>query len=158
MTTFEIILRLVAAVLIGGGVGLNRELHSKSLGLRTLALVGLGACIATIAAAEFGHEDGATRVMQGILTGIGFLGAGVIVRRGESAHVKNLTTAASVFFVACLGVACAVAPWRLVIVGALLGLAILIWGGPCERYLRARFGMPGDEPQGDLPTQGPQAE
>jgi putative Mg2+ transporter-C (MgtC) family protein len=150
MTTFEIILRLLAAVLIGSAVGLNRELHSKSLGLRTLALVGLGAAVATIAAAEFGRDDGATRVMQGILTGIGFLGAGVIVHRGETSHVKNLTTAASVFFVACLGVACAVAPWRLIIAGTVLGLGILIWGGPCEKYLRARFGTPEDKP----PEQG----
>src|SRR5512143_4110508 len=106
MTTLEIILRILAAVLIGGGVGLNRELHSKSLGLRTLTIVGVGSCVATIAAAEYGQADGATRVMQGILTGIGFLGAGVIVHRGETSRVKNLTTAASVFFVACLGVAC----------------------------------------------------
>jgi putative Mg2+ transporter-C (MgtC) family protein len=145
MTTFEIILRLAAAVLAGGVVGLNRELHSKSLGIRTLAIVGLGACVATIAAAEYGHEDGATRVMQGILTGIGFLGAGVIVHRGETSHVRNLTTAASVFFVACLGVACAVAQSRLIVVGALLGLAILIWGGPIEKRLRVRFGLPEDK-------------
>jgi putative Mg2+ transporter-C (MgtC) family protein len=147
MTTLEIILRLVAAVLAGGFVGLNRELHSKSLGVRTLAIVGLGACVATIAAAEYGHEDGATRVMQGILTGIGFLGAGVIVHRGETSHVRNLTTAASVFFVACLGVACAVAQPRLIVVGALLGLAILIWGGPVEKNLVARFGLAEDKPQ-----------
>jgi putative Mg2+ transporter-C (MgtC) family protein len=145
MTTFEIILRLGAAVLAGGFVGLNRELHSKSLGMRTLAIVGLGACVATIAAAEYGHEDGATRVMQGILTGIGFLGAGVIVHRGETSHVRNLTTAASVFFVACLGVACAVAQPRLIVVGALLGLAILIWGGPVEKNLVARFGVAEDK-------------
>ncbi len=147
MSTFEIILRLVAAVLAGGVVGLNRELHSKSLGLRTLAIVGLGSCVATIAAAEYGQADGATRVMQGILTGIGFLGAGVIVHRGETSRVKNLTTAASVFFVACLGVACAIAQWRLIIAGAVLGLAILIWGGPIERSLRVRFGMPEDKPR-----------
>jgi putative Mg2+ transporter-C (MgtC) family protein len=145
MTTFEIILRLLAAVLAGGFVGLNRELHAKSLGLRTLAIVGLGACVATIAAAEYGHEDGATRVMQGILTGIGFLGAGVIVHRRETSHVKNLTTAASVFFVACLGVACAVAQPRLIVAGALLGLAILIWGGPVEKNLVARFGLAEDK-------------
>ena len=148
MTTFEIILRLVAALLIGGGFGLNRELHEKTLGLRTLALVSLGTCVATIAAAEYSQGDGATRVMQGILTGIGFLGAGVIVHRGDTSHVKNLTTAASVFFVACLGVACAVAPWRLILAGTLLGLAILIWGGPIEKYLRARLGMPEDKPPG----------
>jgi putative Mg2+ transporter-C (MgtC) family protein len=151
MTTFEIILRLGAAVLAGGFVGLNRELHSKSLGMRTLAIVGLGACVATIAAAEYGHEDGATRVMQGILTGIGFLGAGVIVHRGETSHVRNLTTAASVFFVACLGVACAVAQPRLIVVGALLGLAILIWGGPVEKNLVARFGVAEDKPRDSTP-------
>jgi putative Mg2+ transporter-C (MgtC) family protein len=151
MTTFEIILRLGAAVLAGGFVGLNRELHSKSLGMRTLAIVGLGACVATIAAAEYGHEDGATRVMQGILTGIGFLGAGVIVHRGETSHVRNLTTAASVFFVACLGVACAVAQPRLIVVGALLGLAILIWGGPVEKNLVARFGVADDKPRDSTP-------
>lgn len=151
MTTFEIILRLLAAIVVGGAVGLNRELHSKSLGLRTLAIVGLGACIATIAAAEYGQGDGATRVMQGILTGIGFLGAGVIVRRPDTSHVKNLTTAAVAFFVACMGTACAVAPWRLIFIGALLGVAILIWGGRIEKSLRASFGMPDDKPPAGPP-------
>jgi|SRR4051812_43331256 putative Mg2+ transporter-C (MgtC) family protein len=133
MSTFEMFIRLLAAVLAGGAIGLNRELHSKQTGVRTLGLVSLGAAAATVAAAEYGDGAGATRVMQGILTGIGFLGAGVIIRPAEGSHIHGLTTAACTWVTACVGVICAVADTRLIVITLVLAFVVLIWGGPFEK-------------------------
>ena len=77
MSMLDISLRLGAAVLAGGAIGLNRDLHEKQTGVRTLSLVALGSALGVMAAAHVGGPGDATRAMQGILTGIGFLGAGV---------------------------------------------------------------------------------
>src|SRR5882672_9293558 len=104
MDYLEILTRLGVAALAGGALGLNRDLHGKPTGVRTLALVGLAAALIVIAA---GDGDGnVSRVMQGIMTGIGFLGAGVIIRSENGKHVHNLTTAACVWLTACVGAAC----------------------------------------------------
>src|SRR3954471_6300648 len=107
MDTLDMALRLGAAALAGGALGLNRDLHGKPTGVRTLGLVGLASALIVIAV---GHGDGdVSRVMQGIVTGIGFLGAGVIIRSEKGKHVHNLTTAACVWLTACVGAACWVA-------------------------------------------------
>src|ERR1700749_1116842 len=94
----RVAIRLIIAFLFGGLLGLNRELHGKPAGVRTHALVCIGAAAATLAALY--SPDGApadpnatSRVIQGILTGIGFLGAGVILH-DPPGHVSGLTTAA----------------------------------------------------------------
>ncbi|EKS42887.1 hypothetical protein HMPREF9696_00430 [Afipia clevelandensis ATCC 49720] len=86
---WDIILRLGVATLASGVIGLNRDLHGKPIGLRTLGLVGLATAtvvlLASPAALEAGRlSDGTSRVIQGLLTGIGFLGAGVIVHADQS--------------------------------------------------------------------------
>ena len=139
MSTFEIVLRLIAATLIGAAIGLNRDLRGKPIGLRTLGLVALGSTAATLAALQIGTPDSASRVMQGILTGIGFLGAGVIVHRDQKSHIHRLTTAACVFLTAAIGVTCAVGNWRLIVVASLLGFAVLVLGGPLEKLVRHRL-------------------
>lgn len=106
----ELVLRLLPALLFGGLVGLNRDLHGKPTGFRTLSLVGMGsALIVYVGSSLAGPNDGSvSRVLQGILTGIGFLGAGVILRPGnddKQREVRGLTTAACVWIVACLGAA-----------------------------------------------------
>ena len=90
--------------------------------------------------------------MQGIVTGIGFLGAGVIIRSEKGKHVHNLTTAACVWLTACTGAACAVGEWRLVTVGAILTIAQLLFGGPFERWAH-RLVPPVEKPpdQGSAP-------
>jgi putative Mg2+ transporter-C (MgtC) family protein len=148
MSTFEIFMRLLAAVLAGAAIGLNRDLHEKQTGVRTLSLVALGSALGVLAAAEIGGPGDASRAMQGILTGIGFLGAGVIVRPTAGSRIHGLTTAASTWLTACIGTACAVAAWRLVFCGLILTLLILIWGGPLERMLHRQFQSP-DEPPSD---------
>jgi putative Mg2+ transporter-C (MgtC) family protein len=146
MTTFEIFVRLLAATLAGAALGLNRELHAKPTGVRTLGLVGLGSALAVMAAAEVGGPGDATRAMQGILTGIGFLGAGVIVRPPAGSNVHGLTTAACTWLTACLGIVCAGGAWRIVILGLLFGFVILIWGGPLEKMLRRNLHSSLEEP------------
>ena len=85
----DIILRLGGATLIGAAIGLNRDLHGKPIGVRTLGLVGLASAMATLAVASDDQGANASRVIQGVLTGIGFLGVGVIVRR----NIENRATA-----------------------------------------------------------------
>src|SRR2546422_3615804 len=102
ISLLEMTLRLLIAVLVGGVLGLNRVLHGKPTGFRTLALVSLGSSMATMAILN-GHASASeadpnplSRVVQGVLTGIGFLGAGVILR-DSGGHVKGLTTAATIW-------------------------------------------------------------
>src|SRR3954447_1032948 len=101
MEMLEVIGRLGAAVLIGAAIGLNRDLHGKPTGVRTLGLVGLGSALAVLAIGPSSADD-ASRIVQGIVTGIGFLGAGVIIRNADN-HIHGLTTAACVWITACIG-------------------------------------------------------
>jgi putative Mg2+ transporter-C (MgtC) family protein len=80
MDIIDIVVRLGAAVVVGGALGLDRDLHGKPTGVRTLSLVALGAALAVMAVARNADINAISRVIQGILTGIGFLGAGVIMR------------------------------------------------------------------------------
>jgi putative Mg2+ transporter-C (MgtC) family protein len=146
MGFLEVSLRLLAAVIVGGAIGLNRDLHEKQTGVRTLGLVALGSALGVLAAAQVGGPGDATRAMQGILTGIGFLGAGVIIRTASGSHIHGLTTAAATWMTACLGIACAVADWQIVIPGLIITLAILIWGGKFEKAIRSRIEPPGEMP------------
>jgi putative Mg2+ transporter-C (MgtC) family protein len=144
----DIILRLGGATLIGAAIGLNRDLHGKPIGVRTLGLVGLASAMATLAVAPIGGDgvnpvDAESRVIQGVLTGIGFLGAGVIVRRNIEDRVHGLTSAACAWATACLGLVCGLAAWPIVATGVPLVFVLLIFGGPferlCHRWLRAPF-------------------
>jgi len=108
MNEFDIVLRMGGGLLAGALIGLERTYRGRAAGLRTYALVALGSAL-LVAAAEYavswmapGTGD-PTRVIQGIVTGIGFLGAGVIVKEGFT--VRGLTTAASIWVVAAIGVA-----------------------------------------------------
>jgi putative Mg2+ transporter-C (MgtC) family protein len=142
MSSAEIAIRLVFAALAGGLLGLNRDLHGKPTGVRTLGLVGLASALIVIAVGQ--GEGDVSRVMQGIVTGIGFLGAGVIVRSEKGKHVHNLTTAACVWLTACVGAACGVGEWRLILIGAPIVVFILVFGGPFEKSARRRWPEPDD--------------
>jgi putative Mg2+ transporter-C (MgtC) family protein len=137
------ILRLLAAAGVGVVIGFNREMRGKPLGMRTLALVSLGAALAAITAINFAdlsdHPDALSRVvqgvLQGVLTGIGFIGAGVVLHDKSSMTVHGLTTAATVWMAAALGIACALAAWLLVAAGVALTLFILFGLGWVEARL-----------------------
>ena len=107
---FEIvILRLFLSAVMAAAIGIEREIHRRSAGLRTHILVGLGATLfmmtSITVALSYGAEAGAdpSRIAAGVVTGIGFLGAGAIIRYGSS--IKGLTTAASIWVVAAIGLA-----------------------------------------------------
>jgi putative Mg2+ transporter-C (MgtC) family protein len=142
--TGQTALRLGAALLLGSVLGLNRELHGKAAGLRTHALVCLGAAVATLLG--LGPSSGwatidpnaITRVVQGILTGVGFLGAGVILR-DPMGHVTGLTTAATIWICAVLGIVCGLGYWSLLGAAVVITLLILVFGRPIERLAEKLF-------------------
>ena len=106
MNEWEAIVRTIAALVAGGAIGLERSYHGRAAGLRTYALVSFGSAL-LVAGGQyelFSSRDSGevTRIIQGIVTGIGFLGAGVIVKEGFS--VRGLTTAASIWCAAAIGI------------------------------------------------------
>jgi putative Mg2+ transporter-C (MgtC) family protein len=144
ITDFDVVLRLIMATMMGGAVGLDRELRGKPAGLRTHALVSLGSALVTVAAIRFvspEHVDhGAiTRAIQGIIAGVGFLGGGVILKAEGRDDVRGLTTAASIWLVASLGISCGGGYWVASIVGAALALLVLIVGTAVEAYVHRQF-------------------
>ena len=133
----DVFLRLGAAVLAGAVIGFNREIHQKPAGLRTMALVALGAAVFVVATASAATVDSTSRVIQGVITGVGFLGAGSIIRGQTEESVRGLTTAASIWLAAAVGVACGLALWPVVLISCSFGLLVLILE-PIDRWLKAR--------------------
>jgi len=132
----DVALRLSVAVVIGGAIGLDRELRHKSAGVRTIGLVTLGAALAVLAVSP--DTAAVSRVLQGTLAGIGFLGAGVIMHHGRS--IEGLTTAASIWTAAALGAACGLGSWQPVVIGSALVLVLLVVAGAIEkRFIKAEL-------------------
>ena len=140
----EIVLRLGIATLAGGLIGLDRDLHGKPIGLKTLGLVALATAMVVVLTNSSGDpakiSDAASRVMQGILTGIGFLGAGVIVHAQNHFKVHGLTSAACTWLTACIGIVCGVGQWRIVVVALAITFTLLLVGRRLERWLHGLFG------------------
>jgi putative Mg2+ transporter-C (MgtC) family protein len=140
----ETALRLGAALIVGALFGLNRELHGKPAGLRTHALVSLGAAavVILILRTPDGHltadANALSRVVQGILTGVGFLGAGVILR-DPAGHVTGLTTAATIWVCAVLGLICGLGHWVVLGITVALTTITLLLGRPLERLAERLF-------------------
>ena len=135
----EIVLRLVAATLIGASIGLNRYLHHKSIGIRTLGLVALVAAAMVVSVLEVSTTDSATRVIQGIVTGIGFIGAGLIMHRPDDEQVRGLTTATTVWVAAAIGIMCGLGVWQVVLVAAAIVGLLLLFGGRCEKAIAMHY-------------------
>jgi putative Mg2+ transporter-C (MgtC) family protein len=118
--------RLVVAVTLGGLLGYERERAGKAAGLRTHMLVALGAAIFVLAPLESGMAVAdLSRVIQGIITGIGFLGAGAILKRVRRMEIEGLTTAANIWFTAAIGTAVGSGQLWLPTLGTLLALVVL---------------------------------
>jgi putative Mg2+ transporter-C (MgtC) family protein len=118
--------RLILAALVGALPGLQRERVHVAAGLRTHMLVSLGSAIFVLAALDTGASiDATTRVIQGLATGIGFVGAGAILKSAQNQEIRGLTTASSIWLTAGLGTAVGVGRIWLPLFGSLLTLFIL---------------------------------
>lgn len=118
--------RLVLAVLLGGVLGYERESQGKAAGLRTHMLVSLGAALFVIGADPTGtFNDAMSRVIQGVVAGIGFLGAGTIIKSASLSNIRGLTTAAGLWLTAAMGVAIGLGQEVVAIMTTLLALIIL---------------------------------
>jgi putative Mg2+ transporter-C (MgtC) family protein len=133
----ELAMRLVSATLIGSGVGLDRELRNKPAGLKTHALVALGASLVTVVSVHLSDPAAVSRAIQGIIAGVGFLGGGAILK-GDHEMVQGLTTAASIWLVASLGIACGAGQWIVAIIALGIALIILVAGNAIEKRLPGR--------------------
>jgi putative Mg2+ transporter-C (MgtC) family protein len=140
----EMMLRLCGAAIAGMAVGINRDIHNKPIGMRTLGLVALGSALVILSGSvyeglHFG-QDAVSRVVQGIMTGLGFLGAGAILRGRDQMEVQGLTTAATVWIAAGLGVTAGLGAWFITITGTLVTLFLLTYGKRIEELLIRIFG------------------
>ena len=123
----RVTVRLLAGLAIGTAIGLQRELTHKPAGLRTHMLVGLGTALFVVGAAESGmHPDALSRIVQGLATGIGFLGGGAILKLTSEREVHGLTTAAGIWMTAAASAAAGLGEIAVALIGTLLGLLVLI--------------------------------
>lgn len=137
-STWEIAGRLAMATLFGAAIGVNREWQGKPAGLRTHSLVALGGALITITGLMLTDDASSTaRVIQGITAGVGFIGAGVILRRPEKQDVQGLTTAAAIWVVSAVGVAVGAGLWRTSLVAVGLALIVLVLGEAIDRWLHS---------------------
>jgi putative Mg2+ transporter-C (MgtC) family protein len=126
-TEIEMVLRLLLAAVLGAGIGYQRERAKKPAGLRTHMLIALGAALFTIVSIYgFGEKGDPSRVAAGVVAGIGFLGAGVIFRAMRGDLPMGLTTAASIWIVAAIGMAAGVGLYLVSAVIAVLAVLILM--------------------------------
>jgi len=122
-----VLLRVFAAVLLGAVVGIERERAGKPAGLRTHMLVSLGTAVVVIACQDAGMSlDGLSRVIQGMVTGIGFIGAGTILKLNEQREIQGLTTAAGLWMTAAIGVAAGLGILGVALIGTLVTVLVLV--------------------------------
>jgi putative Mg2+ transporter-C (MgtC) family protein len=135
----DCIFRLGLSILLGAAIGINRELLRKPAGLQTHSLVALGSALVSIISVQLAESlnDGSavSRMIQGLVAGIGFIGGGVIMHRRDSQGVYGLTTAASIWVVAGMGIAVGLGLWRLSMVAVAMSLGILIVFGSIDHWL-----------------------
>lgn len=129
----HVLIRLAAATLLGAVVGIQRERAGKPAGLRTHILVTLGTAVFVLACSGIGMSlDGLSRVIQGIVTGIGFIGAGSILKLSEERDIQGLTTAAGIWMTAAIGVAVGLGSLGVAALSTLFTLIILTLAGLYE--------------------------
>jgi putative Mg2+ transporter-C (MgtC) family protein len=134
-----VLIRVIAATVLGAIVGIERERAGKPAGLRTHMLVSLGTAVFVLACADANMSlDGLSRVIQGIVTGIGFVGAGAILKLNEQREIQGLTTAAGLWMTAAIGVACGLGGLGLAVIGTTVALLILALEHVVDSRIRAR--------------------
>lgn len=132
----RVVVRLVAAAVLSAVIGLQRERAGKPAGLRTHMLVAMGAAMFVLAGTESGMPMAdVSRILQGIATGIGFIGAGAILKGREEHEITGLTTAAGLWMTAAIGVTAALGLWGLAAVSVVLSWVVLSAIGAMERRI-----------------------
>ncbi|AQT67320.1 magnesium transport protein MgtC [Anaerohalosphaera lusitana] len=131
---------LLMAFTLGGLIGIEREINGKPAGLRTNIIICVGAAAFTVLGRHFAGEateevpEAFARLAAGIITGVGFLGGGVLIREGSTVH--GLTTAASIWLVTSIGIACGIGSYALAITVTLLALVVLLGLSPVAHRIR----------------------
>ena len=126
---------LAAAVVLGGLIGLEREIHRKPAGLRTHILICLGAALfSQVALKATGNWDNSTRILQGIITGVGFIGAGAVIQ--DRGGIYGLTSAATIWTATAIGIACGTELYTIAIFATIAVLIILIGLNPLDRKIK----------------------
>ena len=143
--SLRLIFTLILAVLVGGVVGWNRQLNGKAAGLRTHMLVSLGAAMIVLIPLQTSSShsaDALSRAIQGVATGVGFLGAGEIIHSSQQeaakTQVQGLTSAAAIWTTAALGMVTGCGLWQISLTGTLLVLLILTVAKRLERLIPNR--------------------
>ncbi|HYF41505.1 MAG TPA: MgtC/SapB family protein [Ramlibacter sp.] len=135
----RVVVRMLLAAFLGALVGLERELAGKPAGLRTHMLVALGSALFVMIPIQAGIEmEDLSRVIQGLLAGIGFLCAGSILKANNEEQVHGLTTAASLWLTAAIGMAAGLGRDATAVLSTLLALGILMLEGPIQRLAARR--------------------
>ncbi|HKG48252.1 MAG TPA: MgtC/SapB family protein [Pyrinomonadaceae bacterium] len=134
-----VVLRVLTAIILGGIVGIERERAGKPAGLRTHMLVCLGTSVVVLACSGAAMSlEGLSRVIQGIVTGIGFIGAGSILKLDEERHIEGLTTAAGLWMTAAIGVAVGLGALGVALIGTIVTLLVLALEGLLESRLSSK--------------------
>jgi putative Mg2+ transporter-C (MgtC) family protein len=135
----HVIIRLLAAILLGAIVGIQREHAGKAAGLRTHILVALGTALFVLASTQSGmSSDAVSRIIQGLATGIGFIGAGAILKLSATREIQGLTTAAGIWMTAAIGVTVGLGGLGLAAIGTVLTWIVLASLGLFESRLEKR--------------------
>ncbi|TWT98766.1 MgtC/SapB family protein [Neorhodopirellula pilleata] len=136
MNYFEVLIPTASAVLLGGVIGFERQISGHFAGLRTHMLVSLGAAIFVLACRELSAEStlDLTRVVQGIAAGVGFIGAGTILKTNEGHEVLGLTSASTIWLSAAIGTACGLGQYPLAITSAVMTILVLVILRPVEDH------------------------
>ena len=139
----RLLVRLSVAMVLGAIIGLQREQYGKPAGLRTHILVAMGSALFVIASVEYGmSSDGVSRVIQGLAAGIGFIGAGAILKISQHQKIQGLTTAAGIWATAAVGIAVGLGLLGLAVLSvALIWFVLAILG-----YVQVRFNLIGEAP------------
>ena len=139
-----VLIRTITDVILGGIVGVQREKVGKPAGLRTHMLVCLGTAVVVLGCSGIGMDmDGLSRVIQGIVTGIGFIGAGTILKLTEQKEIQGLTTAAGLWMTAAIGVAVGLGALGIAVIATVLTVIVLSLQG-LEEALNKRGQNQGD--------------
>jgi putative Mg2+ transporter-C (MgtC) family protein len=142
----SVALRLMAALIVGTVVGLQRELSHKPAGLRTHLLVALGTALLVVAAVNTGMKSGdISRVIQGLITGIGFLGGGTILKLTQEHEIRGLTTAAGIWLTAAASIAAGLGEFAAAFIGVSFALIVLTAVGKFERRIDSSEDEPPEE-------------